>query len=497
MSKPAINEVFERVVLVNLDRRPDRLANVSAQLQHLGITFERFPAVDGQDPEVSAEWLAYAQGEPARLPDGARPVTSWREFYLDYDSELARVAFFEAQRGRAISTAGAWGLLRSMTAVVERAVSEGWQSVLILEDDVLFHKDALALFDRCVSQLPTDWRILQLGAMQLHWESDWISWHSDNLYRCHGSSFAAHAYAVRAEVLPELLESCRTRDLPYDIGALHAIKRRHAADCFTLFPNMVIQDAADSEIGMSTMFLGEVRKADNIYRWHLPDYGLAALQRRAAEAAPAAIVVSNVPAIPPPPAAAGGARWRAMLARFGRQAAANRGPDAAGAAASRAPSAPARSGKGTTAAKPLGGQPPLKMRSLKKPKAHAIIALVVGLTGDELVGVLDLLRAQRARSDHEPILVTDCDACELFRARGLAFEYLPAPGLRTRLLPQLDWELYLLRRLALLRRKWQPVRIVAFGPAAAEMLVQWKGSPFEDDSIHRVAAGAPRSAEVI
>jgi hypothetical protein len=144
-------------------------------------------------------------------------------------------------------------------------------------------------------------------------------------------------------------------------------------------------------------------------------------------------------------------------------------------------------------AKPLGGQPPLQVRSLKKPKSHAIVALVVGLADDELVGVLDLLQAQRARSDLEPILLTDCDALELFRARTLAFEYLPPPALRARLAPQLDWDLYLLRRLALLRRKWQPVRIVAFGPSAAQLLSQWKDSPFEDDSIHQVAAGATKS----
>ena len=80
--------------------------------------------------------------------------------------------------------------LPTLRAIVERALAAGWRSLLVLEDDVLFHKDTAALFDRCVAQLPADWHILQLGAMQLHWESDWIVWHSDNLYRCHGSSIA-------------------------------------------------------------------------------------------------------------------------------------------------------------------------------------------------------------------------------------------------------------------------------------------------------------------
>src|SRR5690606_12266143 len=146
-----------------------------------------------------------------------------------------------------------------------------------LEDDVLFHQSTVELFDRFVAQLPPDWSILQLGAMQLHWEDNWISWYSDNLYRCQGSSIGAHAFALRGQVLPELLERSRVRDLPFDIGALHTIKRRHAARCFTMFPNLAIQSAADSDIGMSTMFFREARRTDNIYRWYLPEYGLAAI----------------------------------------------------------------------------------------------------------------------------------------------------------------------------------------------------------------------------
>ena len=425
-----------------------------------------------------------------------RPVASWREFYLDYDSELARVAFFEAQRGRAIATPGAWGLLRSMQAIVERALFEGWRSVLILEDDVLFHKDAVELFDRCMAQLPADWLVLQLGAMQLHWENDWISWYSDNLYLCQGSSLGAHAFALRAEVLPELLEASRARDLPFDIGALHTIKRRYASQCFTMFPNLAIQDAADSDIGTSTIFFREARQVDNIYRWHLPDYGLAAMQTRgAAERAAAPARDSGAASAPQLLATPSRAAWRGMLARLRDRAALHPGGRQGSAARNRAAPAPVGASKAAAPTRQLGGQPPLKVRSLKQPKAQTIMALVVGLAGDELVRVLDLLRAQRARSDFEPIVVTDSDALQLFRARQLALEYLPAPGLRERLAPQLDWDLYLMRRLALLRRKWQPVRIVAFGPSAAKLLLQWKDSPFEDDSIHAVVAAAAKLSE--
>ena len=44
----AFDDLFDRVVVVNLDRRPDRMALVAAQLDALGVSYRRFAAVDGR-----------------------------------------------------------------------------------------------------------------------------------------------------------------------------------------------------------------------------------------------------------------------------------------------------------------------------------------------------------------------------------------------------------------------------------------------------------------
>jgi GR25 family glycosyltransferase involved in LPS biosynthesis len=507
MTLSRINDVFERVVVLNLDRRPDRMAKLRPQLERLGIAFERFSAIDGHAPAVMAEWQAYARRNLVLLPGNMRPVRNWREFYLDYESDLARVAFFEAERGaKAIATPGAWGLLKSMTAIFERALALGWQSLLVLEDDVLFHDDSLALFDRCMAELPTDWTILQLGAMQLHWESDWISWHSDNLYRCHGSSHGAHAFGLRADVLPMLLERCRMADLPFDIGALHTIKRRHAESCFTVFPNLAIQDATDSDIGMSTLFFREARSVDNLYRWHLPDYGLDGI--KAAAAGPSSRAGGPTQVEPPmpesprrpdpgniiPPVPAGhqrpdgngriGELMRLQMARIGRRliGLAN---------GAEPPDAPRPHGaKPIVARRPRRGEPPLQAFAQELPQAQAMLIVLVGLGREECAKALDTLGSVGRQLGIVPVVITDSAAAFApLRARRMAFEYLPPAGRQERRMPELDWQLYRLRRLALLRRKWQPTRIVAFGPAARALVDAWQTSPFEDESIARIVGG--------
>ena len=101
---------------INLDRRPDRLAHMTAEFARAGIPFERIPAVDGQNPDVAAA--------AARLPH----------------SSLAN------QR---IST-GAYGALQSHRTAWQRLVDSGEAWCMIFEDDLLLSPGMAVL-------LPEDW----------------------------------------------------------------------------------------------------------------------------------------------------------------------------------------------------------------------------------------------------------------------------------------------------------------------------------------------------
>lgn len=81
-----------KVFLVNLERRPDRLAAMTEQLNRLGIAFERFDAVDGAkaDPaELSAPFAA--SGPLGALSSGDKACTFshlhlWRRIGAGSDS---------------------------------------------------------------------------------------------------------------------------------------------------------------------------------------------------------------------------------------------------------------------------------------------------------------------------------------------------------------------------------------------------------------------------
>ena len=93
-SRTVFDEFFPHRVCINLDRRPERWEKMQTRLEAAGLgAVDRFPAADGGSGGVPSNW----------------PYSS-----------------------------GAYGCLRSHLAVVEEARAQGWESILIMEDDVVF-----------------------------------------------------------------------------------------------------------------------------------------------------------------------------------------------------------------------------------------------------------------------------------------------------------------------------------------------------------------------
>ncbi len=114
-------ELFPHRVCINLDRRPERWERMQARFAEAGLgAVERFPAVEGRNVPVPADWP---------------------------------------------QSAGAYGCLQSHLAVVRQARAQGRGSILIMEDDVLFAEGFREEFARRVRALPDDWDMLFFGCL--------------------------------------------------------------------------------------------------------------------------------------------------------------------------------------------------------------------------------------------------------------------------------------------------------------------------------------------
>jgi len=153
---------FDRVVVVNLARRPERMAEF---WRNLGEAWpfarpRRFDAVDGSAVAIPAQW----------------------------------------KRG-----AGAWGCMLSHRAIMREAIAEGIGSILVLEDDAVpvagFGQKAADFLRR----VPEDWDCLMLGGEHLAAPKPVAA----GVVQC-VSTNRTHAFAIRRRMMPGLLKFWET-----------------------------------------------------------------------------------------------------------------------------------------------------------------------------------------------------------------------------------------------------------------------------------------------
>jgi glycosyl transferase family 25 len=170
--------------VINLDRAPERLARIDAQLQALGLPYTRVPAVDARalKPEQSA-----ALDETAyRRKHGMAPVLGELGCYL---SHVEAMRLF-------LATDAAFAM--------------------ILEDDVLLHDSLPAVLQGLIAK-PGRWDMVKLSAVHSGTPQRVLKLSPGHdlavmLSRCTGSS----AYLINRHAAGAYLQGLLPMSLPYD-----------------------------------------------------------------------------------------------------------------------------------------------------------------------------------------------------------------------------------------------------------------------------------------
>jgi glycosyl transferase, family 25 len=180
---PAV-EPSLRTWVINLDRAPDRLARVRAQLEGLGLPFERLPAVDAR--AFTPEQAAALDAPAYRRKHGMEPL------------------------------GGELGCYLSHVAVMQRFVASSAEFALVLEDDVLL-TERLPTALQGLLKHPGRWDMVKLSAVHSGTPQPVLEvaagqWLCVMLSRCTGSS----AYLINRRAARAYLEGLLPMQLPYD-----------------------------------------------------------------------------------------------------------------------------------------------------------------------------------------------------------------------------------------------------------------------------------------
>jgi GR25 family glycosyltransferase involved in LPS biosynthesis len=166
-----INEYFEKIYCVNLERRPERWDLSKEQFLIHGINAERYEAVDGTKHD-----------------------------------RVGKMSHGEV------------GCLLSHLNILKECKENNISNVLIMEDDVEFHKDLGELFSQYVNELP-EWDILYFGATHAlcypYMDRPPIKV-TDHVYKVY-NAHATHAYAVNSSCYDLLIDFVSKMEAPLDV----------------------------------------------------------------------------------------------------------------------------------------------------------------------------------------------------------------------------------------------------------------------------------------
>ncbi len=170
--------------VINLDRAPERLARIAAQLQRLALPFERLAAIDAR--HLTPEQAAALDDDAYRRKHGMRPVAGELGCYLSHVEAIRRFAAGSAE------------------------------FALVLEDDVLLH-DSLPAVLRGLMDHADRWDMVKLSAVHSGTPVPVLAVAPGHalavmLSRCTGSS----AYVINRRAAAAYLRALLPMTLPYD-----------------------------------------------------------------------------------------------------------------------------------------------------------------------------------------------------------------------------------------------------------------------------------------
>lgn len=192
-------EIFPLRYYFNLGRREDRRAELEWNLDQVGLTVERFPAVD-------ARFVRNSRGYPNK---------------------------------------GRYALALTIRMAIRKAKQQKAKTLLLFEDDVIIHPNFLELMSQI--ELPTDWGIFYLGCQHVGQPTPY----SEGVVRV-TRALDAHAWAIHESAFNDVMHAMDSTRYPEDHYAIAS--DQYVADLqdriptYSCFPNLAWQSCDESDL---------------------------------------------------------------------------------------------------------------------------------------------------------------------------------------------------------------------------------------------------------
>lgn len=202
-----LNDFFDHIYCLNLDKRIDRWKVCEREFDRLGIEVERFTACDGE---------AVLQ----EIPDEKKQFITVKP--------------------------GALGLNISHQSLLMDAMEKKYNSFLLFEDDIEFSPTFMEDFDRFSEEVPVNWEILYLGGNLDLWQP--TRQFSEHVYNG-DRILAAHAVGFQKRTFQRLYDSITVQEI-VDVTLARTSNQYNS---YIFMPRMAFQRPDFSDIEKGTV----------------------------------------------------------------------------------------------------------------------------------------------------------------------------------------------------------------------------------------------------
>jgi hypothetical protein len=255
-----INTYFDRIYVINLRRRQNKLIEIIQKLKSLNIEAEIIEAVDGYKSPHIEEYETY-KNNPLGLGNA-------------HKNEIL-------EKRKLIYSPGVWGHLKSNRLILEDAIKKGYKRILILEDDAVFIKEFHKEFAKFTGLISgKEWKFIYLGASQPCWDIPDCIVYSDKSvtefdpiqpYYHPGQTNGSFALALHQSQFRSIIDKIDEMNCPFDWIYKYSFK--HLSDeCYVAQPNLIIADTSISDNRPGDVTSEQKALAIKKRKWDLKKY---------------------------------------------------------------------------------------------------------------------------------------------------------------------------------------------------------------------------------
>lgn len=196
-----LDKYFDKIFCINLERRSDKWAECLVEFDKWGVTgVNHYLAVDGS---------------------------------LLSDAELANVPI----------NRGELGLLLTHINIFNEAIINGYDNILLLEDDISFN-DNLTKLGEYMSYVPKDWDILYLGGNHNQHVGKTVDFINERVIKS-TDTYTTHCIAVNSSMYEIILSLLNKKKKAVDVYYSDIQK---TFNCYSFYPGVASQRPSFSDI---------------------------------------------------------------------------------------------------------------------------------------------------------------------------------------------------------------------------------------------------------